>query len=491
MITRLAIAELRHRPGRALFLLGGYSLGVAVMVVLLAVGEAMLEQARNQALVGGGDMIVVPAGISTEMLRSGGTESLFLGLDQARFLQREVLEGERGREQFGIRSASPVLDGKRVEIRAGEQRFAAIATGEVPSRARAAGALPELLAGRWDDSDADRRWVSPTAQELYREIDRFHRPAGATAEDSTWAEWHYFNVVLDQGRWLYLTFLVGGRMADPDGWGGRILLTLREPSRRPAASAAAAEGTHRSLTRDFTAGQVRFDTASPNLQFGVGSFVRLENGEYRVVAEVDGASVDLQIAPAPGRYFPPADLGGTSLVSGYTVPALYAEAVGSVCLPRCERVAGAQAYHDHNWGVWRGISWEWGAASNERLSLLYGVVRGDSTAEQGVFAYLVDERGPVGIYRPREIRVTESQSISVGGRRVLVPRQLIFGDERRGLEVTIDVEAVHVTDLEREAARYFVQMRGVARVVVEGGRTEELPGFFETYVDASPPEGVR
>jgi len=37
MLLRLVIAELRHRPGRALFLLGGYSLGVAVMVVLLAV----------------------------------------------------------------------------------------------------------------------------------------------------------------------------------------------------------------------------------------------------------------------------------------------------------------------------------------------------------------------------------------------------------------------------------------------------------------------
>ena len=72
MILRLVLAELRHRPGRALFLLGGYSLGVAVMVVLLAVGEAMLEQAKDRALVGGGDVVLVPAGISPEMLRAGG-----------------------------------------------------------------------------------------------------------------------------------------------------------------------------------------------------------------------------------------------------------------------------------------------------------------------------------------------------------------------------------------------------------------------------------
>ncbi|MBV9774054.1 MAG: hypothetical protein JO040_08900, partial [Gemmatimonadetes bacterium] len=363
MILRLALAELRHRPGRALFLLGGYSLGVAVMVVLLAVGEAMLEQARDRALVGGGDVVLVPAGVSTEMLKSGGTSTLFLGVDHARFLQRRILESERGRAEHGIRAASPVLDGKQVELIAGGRTWKAIAGGELPGRARMAGAAPDLLQGRWTDSDADRRWASPTQAELFREIDHFHLPTGATARDSTWAEWHYFNVVLAPDRWVYVTLMVAGRLDTPGKWGGRVLITVREP-----------DGTHRSLNRYFTDRQVRFDTASPDLRFGGGDFVRLEGNDYHVAAGAGDARVDLRLAPAPGRYFPPTDLGGTTLVSGYVTPALYARAEGTVCLPRCERVQSAQAYHDHNWGTWRNVTWEWGSASDSALSLLYGVV---------------------------------------------------------------------------------------------------------------------
>ncbi|HEU4455953.1 MAG TPA: hypothetical protein VFR81_23000, partial [Longimicrobium sp.] len=63
MILQLVAAELRNRPGRAAFLLAGYALGVAVMVVLLAVGEAMLRQAQDKELVGGGDVVLVPSGV--------------------------------------------------------------------------------------------------------------------------------------------------------------------------------------------------------------------------------------------------------------------------------------------------------------------------------------------------------------------------------------------------------------------------------------------
>jgi hypothetical protein len=472
MLLRLVVAELRHRPGRALFLLAGYALGVAVMVVLLAVGEAMLEQARDQALVGGGDMVVVPAGISLEMLRTGGVESLFLGIDQARFLQREVLEGPRGRDEFGIRAASPVVDARRLELLVGERSFAVIAAAEIPSRAAAAGAALPLLAGRWEDSEADRLWARPDHAELLRQIDRFHLPTGEAARDSTWAEWHYFNTVLGPERWVYLTFMVGGRMAVPGEWGGRILLTIRE-----------ADGTHRSLTRDFAHDQVAFDTLSPDLRFGDDSFVRLEGSSYHVVARLPGASIDIRVDPLRHRYFPPADLGGTELISGYVVPALYAGTRGTFCLPGCERVSGAQGYHDHNWGVWRDVSWEWGAASDERLSLLYGVVRGPDAPEQALFGYLVDDRGPVGIYRPRPIRYTRMQPAAVNGTTIQVPREMTFEDPRRGLRVVIDVQAAHVTDMERAAFRYFVQMRGVATVTEGGRELGRLPGFFETYVD--------
>ena len=472
MIVRLALAELRHRPGRALFLLGGYALGVAVMVVLLAVGEAMLEQARDRALVGGGDLVVVPSGVSPEMLKAGGVTSMFLGIDHARFLQRNVLESPRAREDLGVVAASPVLDGKQLQLFADTQRFTVIATGEIPSRARAAGAAPDLLSGRWDDSEADRRWAAPSQDELLREADGFHLPTGEAARDSTWAEWHYFNVVLSPDRWVYATLMVGGRVRQPGQWGGRILLTVREP-----------DGTHRSLTRDLGGDEVRFDTASPDLRFGERAWVRLEGGAYRVRADAGGASVDLRVTPAPRRYFPPTDLGGTALVSGYVTPALYAVAEGTVCLPRCQPVRGAQAYHDHNWGVWRNVSWEWGSASDESLSLLYGVVRGDSTATEGLFAYLVDGRGVRGVFRPGPIAVTLTQESRIGGRTLRVPKQFRFEDRQRGLRVTVEVEAVHLTDMSRPQRRFFVQMRGVATVEERGRTVGRLRGFFETYVD--------
>jgi hypothetical protein len=251
-----------------------------------------------------------------------------------------------------------------------------------------------------------------------------------------------------------------------------VLITVREPG-----------GTHRSLERDVTGDQVRFDTASPDLSFGGGAFVRFEGDAYRVRGDAGGVRVDLRVRPSPRRYFPPTDIGGSALVSGYVAPALYATAEGTVCLPRCEAVRGAQAYHDHNWGVWRDVSWEWGSASDAGLSLLYGVVRGDSTAAEGLFAYLVDGRGVRGVYRPGPIEFAEMRPQRAGAATVSVPRRFTFADRRRGLEVTVDVAAAHVTDMRRPRRRWFVQMRGVA-TIEEGGRViGRAPGFFETYVD--------
>lgn len=471
MILRLAAAEIRNRPGRAAFLLAGYALGVAVMVVLLAVGEAMLRQARDKELVGGGDVVLVPAGVSTEMLKSGGIGSLFVGIDHARFIHRNLLESPRARDEHGIAAASPIIDGAQVEVLARGRRYKAISTGEIPSRAQRAGARPGLVAGRWEDSETDRRWVAPAQSGLLREIDHFHQPRGA-ALDSTWAEWHYFNVVLGPDRWLYLTLMIGGEVGVPGRWGGRVLATVRDPG-----------GTHRSLTSDVPGNAVRFDTLSPDLTLGSIGTVRERDGGYDVDATAGGARVRLRINPAPRRYFPPTDVGGSTLISGYVAPALYATADGTVCLPRCEEVRGAQAYHDHNWGVWREVSWEWGSASDRAISLLYGAVRGDSTASDATFAYVVDGDGVRGVYRPGAIDFVETEPKAVPGGSIRVPKRFRFEDRRRGFRVTVDVSAAHATDQKRARRRWFIQMRGIATIEENGRVIGRLPGFFETYVD--------
>lgn len=478
MISGLVLAELRHRPGRAALLLLGYALGVAVMVVLLSVGEAMLTQARDEALLGGGDLIIVPRGVSPEMLRSGGTSSLFLGLDQARFIQRQVLESPRGQREKGIAAASPLLDGHLVQLSDSDgTTFQAIATGEIPGRAAATGGAPELIRGSWEDSDSDRRWVSPTADELYHEIDAFHYPYGAAVGDSTWAEWHYFNVTLDEERWIYLSYMVGGRVGIPAEWGGQLLLTVRS-----------ADGRHTSISETFGDSLVRIDTTSADLAVGPLNTVRQQDGQYHIQASIEGGEIDLVVQPAPNRIFPPSELGSGDLVSGYVVPALGGTARGRICLRMvspviCEEVREARAYHDHNWGVWRDVSWDWGAAFDGTTSLLYGAVHPPDGSDPGIFAYLVDNDGVVGVFRAEEVTRSGAVHVAVGETTVSTPAALRFEDARRGLEVEIDITDRHVTDMDREIARYFVQMRGIATVRRAGSPLQRLEGSFETFID--------
>ena len=115
--------------------------------------------------------------------------------------------------------------------------------------------------------------------------------------------------------------------------------------------------------------------------------------------------LDLVVRPGVNRYFPPVELREDDFLSGYVVPALAATAAGRVCVQGgCTDVTDAPAYHDHNWGVWRGVTWEWGAAQGERLSLLYGGVYGPG--DEGTspfFLALVDSLGVRRVLRFGEI----------------------------------------------------------------------------------------
>jgi cytochrome c biogenesis protein CcdA len=62
MIFLLALRNLAHRPWRSALLFLGYGLGVGVMIVLLAIGEALIAQASDEKLVGGGRSRCSPRG---------------------------------------------------------------------------------------------------------------------------------------------------------------------------------------------------------------------------------------------------------------------------------------------------------------------------------------------------------------------------------------------------------------------------------------------
>jgi len=86
MIRLLALRHLMLKPWRGVFLLLGFSMGVAVMIVLLSIGEALLDQSRDERLVGGGSVTVLPEGVDVEVLKTGGLGGMFFSIDHARFI---------------------------------------------------------------------------------------------------------------------------------------------------------------------------------------------------------------------------------------------------------------------------------------------------------------------------------------------------------------------------------------------------------------------
>ena len=493
MITRLALRGLLDRPWRSFFLLGGFGLGVGVMITLLAIGEAMVLQSKDEKLVGGGDVTVLPEGLDLEVMKTGGVGGMFVAIPNARFVHRQLLGAPRLADRVG--AVAPQTDGVLLYVRTASGEFPVRAMGEIPSATRLVGAAPTIVAGAWEDDDSDRRWLAPTLAELRHEIDRFHvTPAGiADEERRTWGEWHYFNVLsADRKRWTFLTLAVGGDV--PSGeWGGQVLLTVHEEG-RPA----------RRFTRVVLPRDVSLDTTRADLALGGDSVRVLPDGRYRVTAtareEGTGASatIVLTVTPAPGAYFPGTSIGGDALVSGYAVPALRAEADGELCIAgRCERFEAAQSYHDHNWGVWRDVQWEWGAARAGSYSLLYGRVarEGAEDVREKLFVYLVDSLGFRALFRPDSIAYEEGRSVRTPGGVLRVPSRAVLFDARDGdtLRIALEIEDAVASDVRldrrgqasgRRARPWFVQMKGMARIsgrvggqVVRGEGT----GFFETY----------
>lgn len=482
MLTTLAFRHLLLKKGRSLFLLLGFGLGVGVMIVLLSVGEAMLSQSRDVALVGGGEITVLPQGIDIEAMRTGGVGGMFFGIDRARFLTRQLLGGPR--HAADVRAVSPLVENKLVYLRKGGVVVVARAGGEIPSRAAALGAGLRVLEGRWADGPADSAWITPSAEALYHELDRFHLPPVA---DSSWGEWHYFNIAAGPAEWWYVTYLVGGEVLR-GRWGGQLLVTHRRP-----------DGGYDRFTASFPATEITLDTARADLFLGKNR-VTQRGGRYRIEAEARGAagalSLDLTVTPDSNRYFPPVSLREGEYISGYVVPALSGSAAGRICLRgRCRVLDAAPAYHDHNWGVWREVTWDWGSARGATFNLLYGAVYAPDdtiaalkTGAPPLFVALVDSLGVRQILRAREVRYegVHPRSVAQG---VRAPARFSFVAAREADTVTVAAEVLDFQATRRNPdgrGPSFLQMRG--RFTMEGrvagtAIRDAGTGFFETYVE--------
>ena len=463
MIGRLAVRSLTAHPVRSAVLAAGFGAGVGVMAILLGVAEIVLDQARAPALVGGGDVVVrLGSQVPARLLLSGTLQS--------DALRRRVEVAAPGHTS----ALYLIHEGRATRV---------AARGGIPSLERALGDEETAAVAAWRDLPADVEWTRDTPERLLREVDRFHPVPDVPAWATSWAEWLYFNGRAEDAR-FYLTFMVG---------------PLQKDGLRTA-------GVRLQLDRN---GQVEnFSAAQPISQADAlkapeltiaGNTVRLDGLKYVVSLDLAGANGQrvrgaFTIEAAPGKLVPPIEIAGArGWRSGYVVPVMSGRLDGELEV-NGEKIPfnGGAGYHDHNWGFWQGVSWQWGQAQQGDLSLLYGRVfpprdAADPDRIPG-FVGILGPDGPLGYATD----VTIAESNDAGGQPhtiTITARSTALGSTALGstvldLHARFDVGSVVTTRRSAGTELDFLQMRGTYTVTGKAGdRTINFtaPGSAETF----------
>jgi hypothetical protein len=473
MILLIALRSVLAHPVRSAMLACGFGLGVSVMATLLGVGEVILEQARSPALAGGGDVAIRSA--------SGRVES-------ARFLLSSVLGVPPLRGQ--VAAASPRARAALYLVR-GQRTVPIQATGGIPSRERALGDRETASVSTWVDAPGDEAWAGDPASVL-RSMDRFHPVPDVPARAASWAEWLYFNGGSSDAR-FYLTFMVGPARA-----GGRRAAGVRLQLEHGGRTTSYGEGTE--------VDEAAVLASAPDLVIGK-SEVRLEGLRYRIRLDLPrmdppgtpasrSAAVrvtgEITLEAVPGRSLPPLTIRGTQgWVSGYVVPVMSGALGGGLAVGDQAIALDGRGYHDHNWGFWDGVTWQWGQVHHESLSFVYGRVRpppdaADPERIPGFLAALGPD-GPIGF--AADVSIAET-SDPVTGR----PRRILVRGRGPSLDLTMDL-AVEDQVVTRMAPGFiggstdFLQLRARYRVAGRAGTRRfdfEAPGAAETFRGRGP-----
>jgi hypothetical protein len=118
---------------------GGIRLGVGVMITLLAIGEAMVLQSKDEKLVGGGDVTVLPEGLDLEVMKTGGVGGMWFSVTNARLLHRHC-SPRRACSRWQRRAADggqAALPARPAPPRAGGSRQWGSSVGDARRRGRA------------------------------------------------------------------------------------------------------------------------------------------------------------------------------------------------------------------------------------------------------------------------------------------------------------------------------------------------------------------
>jgi hypothetical protein len=476
MMFRLACRSLMTRPIRAAVLAAGFGFGIAVMAELLGVGHVILEQARSPTLNGGGDLVV---------------RGPFGSVPSARFVTSSVLGASDLADRVAV--ASPARH-SRVFLMTPNGPVAVSATGGIPSLERALGELEISGIKSWTDAPGDERWSRPESGDVLRAMDRFHAIPDVPARARSWAEWLYFNGRTRDGRLrVYVTFLVGPRADTP----GNRHATVRVQLERDGQS------SNYSAHGEVSESLVLAD--APDLEIA-GNRVRLEGRTYRMTLALDAdrdASVTQLLRPAvarlepratmtgevvleaaPNQSLPPSAIRGAGgWVSGYVVPVLSGTMRGTL------RIGGeslvfedAAGYHDHNWGFWEGVSWQWGQVAHGDLSVVYGRIFppadvADPARVPGYLALLGPD-GPLAFAAGVSIDDAQPGRVNIRAKGREVDLQMAFVADETVRTAMDLIGAPGVTPLD------FVQMGGAFRVTGTGaGRSLDFNarGSAETF----------
>ncbi len=452
------------RPKRTLLFILGYALAIAVMITLLSVGEAVLQQAQDKNLLGGGDLILVPQGIDIESMKTGGISALYYSIPQARFVVRQLLGSSRFRGD--IDTVSPYLFSKlSYARRAGtiDPPETAYAEGSLPDQERTIKAIPLP----WKNNGADEKWLHPQSTDFYNEIDRFHLPAAAYPEMDRWAEWHYFNFETDDYYGYLSIMVVGNVLKDQASW--TVSLQLFDNGyRRFAANYPAA----------------RSGLPLNKVEYQVGSNqIRFNKDHYEIALDFqDKASIrgTLRYYPDAGLYFPPTYLArNDQMESGYVIPAIRGTYQGTLRIGQKEYdFNNVTGYHDHNWGIWRRIEWNWGHLFSDQYAIFFGEIFLDGKGK-GLFAGVFDRSGFVTVLRPDHIEFSDIKDN--------VPQQLRIRGQKQfaAIDLTGKASSFVSTKLEGAPPLYFIQSKMEYSVQLEiDGKRALFParGNAETYV---------
>ena len=460
MILRLAMRSLLAHPIRSLVLAGGFGLGVGVMATLLGVGDVILDQARSPALTGGGDVVL------------GGAIGR---IPAARWVLASALRS--GTLPDRVKAASParsatlylVRDGRRVPVRA---------RGGIPSLERALGDPETAGVSEWIDADADGAWASPDRGEALAAIDRFHPIPDAPARADSWAEWLYFNGRAGDRR-FYLTFLVGPAVGSVvQGFSPAGSPTANHaPRTRTAGVRLQLEraGTYTTYSTTTEVNEEEVLRTAPNLTIG-SNRVRVRGVKYEVTVDlpVERGTGNTRIRgtlvfdDAPGTTIPPLTFhGAAGWVSGYVVPIMSGALSGTLTLgSETMRFDGGSAYHDHNWGFWKDVSWRWGQVEHGDLAIVWGRIfppRDAADPDRIPGSVLVFGRdGPIGY--ATEVTIEEHDDPNTR-----LPQQVKVTARGRSVDLTMDLDVEDAVTNRGHGAFFgggldFIQLRAQYRV---------------------------